>query len=117
MQMLSAIDLRRIKRLINGFDEIYDIHLKSAPKVFIHNIPERELDEDNGQVNHYTKLFHIDSDSVFDYISNIRASIEKLNHRIKTVITDCLMDTLIEANEAKTPANVEPSKKNKKYRR
>lgn len=111
MQMLSAIDLRRIKRLINGFDEIYDIHLKSAPKVFIHNIPDHETDDDNGQINHYTKLFHIDSESVFNYLATIRASIEKLNRRIKTVITDCLMDTLI---EAKSTAKIEPSKKRKK---
>lgn len=114
MQMLSAIDLRRIKRLISGFDEIYDIHLKSSPKVFIQNIPDQETDDDNGQINHYTKLFHIDSDSVFNYLATIRASLEKLNRRIKTVITDCLMDTLIEANEAKTPAMKEPSKKIKK---
>lgn len=105
------IDLRRIKRLINGFDEIYDIHLKSAPKVFIHNIPDHETDDDNGQINHYTKLFHIDSESVFNYLATIRASIEKLNRRIKTVITDCLMDTLI---EAKSTAKIEPSKKRKK---
>ena len=105
MQMLSATYLRRIKILLGGFDEIYDIHLNSAPKVFIHNIPDYETDDDNGQINHYTKLFHIESDSVFNYLSTIRASLEKLNRRIKTVITDCLMDTLI---EAKTQPKIEP---------
>ena len=34
MQMLSATDLRRIKRLLSGFDEIYDIHVKSAPRTY-----------------------------------------------------------------------------------
>lgn len=111
MQMLSATDLTRIKRLIGGFDEIYDIQLKVAPKVFINNIPDRELEDNNGQVNHYNLIFPISSDSVFEYISPIRDSLEKLNYRIKTVITDCLMDTLI---EAKTPVKIEPSKKSKK---
>ena len=111
MQMFSATDLRRIKRLISGFDEIYDIHLKSAPKGFIHNIPDRELDECNGQINHYNLIFPISSDGVFEYIAPLRASLEKLSYAIKTVITDCLMDTLI---EAKTPVKIEPSKKSKK---
>lgn len=106
MQMLSATDLTRIKRLISGFDEIYDIHLKSAPKVFINNIPDRELEDNNGQVNHYNLIFPISSDSVFEYIAPIRASLEKLHYRIKTVITDGLMDTLIEAKS--------PAKKTKK---
>ena len=107
MQMLSATDLRRIKRLISGFDEIYDIHVKSAPRGFI--IPEP--DEGEGQINHYSALFPISSDCVFEYIAHIRAALEKLNYGIKTVVTDCLMDTLI---EAKTPVKIEPSKKSKK---
>lgn len=107
MQMLSATDLRRIKRLISGFDEIYDIHVKSAPRGFI--IPEQ--DEGDGQINHYSALFPISSDCVFEYIAHIRAALEKLNYGIKTVVTDCLMDTLI---EAKTPVKIEPSKKSKK---
>ena len=111
MQMLSATDLSRIKRLLSGFDEIYDIHVKSAPKGFIHNIPDRELNEGNEQINHYNLIFPISSDCVFEYIAPIRASLEKLNYRIKTVVTDCLMDTLI---EAKTPVKIEPSKKSKK---
>ena len=107
MQMLSATDLRRIKRLISGFDEIYDIHVKSAPRGLI--IPEP--DEGEGQINHYSALFPISSDCVFEYIAHIRAALEKLNYGIKTVVTDCLMDTLI---EAKTPVKIEPSKKSKK---
>ena len=111
MQMLSATDLKRIKRLLGGFDEIYEIHVKSAPKGFIHNIPDRELNEGNEQINHYNLIFPISSDNVFEYIAQIRDSLEKLDYRIKTVITDCLMDTLI---EAKTPVKIEPSKKSKK---
>ena len=107
MQMLSATDLRRIKRLISGFDEIYDIHVKSAPRGFI----VLEPDEGEGQINHYSALFPISSDCVFEYIAHIRAALEKLNYGIKTVVTDCLMDTLI---EAKTPVKIEPSKKSKK---
>jgi hypothetical protein len=105
MQMLSATDLRRIKRLLSGFDETYDIHIKSAPKGFIHNIPDRELNEGNEQINHYNLIFPISSDCVFEYIAPIRDSLEKLDYRIKTVITDCLMDTLI---EAKTPRKDKP---------
>lgn len=108
MQMLSASGLTRIRRLLSGFDEIYDIHLISAPKVFIDNIPDRELDDNNGQINHYNVIFSISSDSVFEYIDPIRASLEKLHYRIKRVITDCLMDTLIEAKG--------PAKKTKKIK-
>lgn len=108
MQMLSATDLRRIKILLSGFDEIYDIHVKSAPKGFI--IPDQD-EGDGQQINHYSAIFPISTDGVFEYIAPIRASLEKLDYRIKTVITDCLMDTLI---EAKTPAKIEPSKKSKK---
>lgn len=100
IQMLSATDLRRIKRLLGGFDEIYDIQLKLAPLAFINDIPDKELNDNNGQINHYNLIFSISSDCVFCYIAPIRESLEKLNYRIKTVITDCLMDTLI---EAKTP--------------
>lgn len=114
MQMLSATDLRRIKRLLSGFDELYDIHIKSAPRGFIHNIPDRELDEGNGQINHYNLIFPISSDGVFEYIAPIRAALDKLNYGIKTVVTDCLMDTLI---EAKTPVKIEPSKKIKKEKK
>ena len=101
MQMLSASDLKRIRRLLGGFDEIYDIQLKVAPKLFINDIPDKELNDNSVQINHYNVIFTISSDSVFEYIAPLRDSIEKLTYRIKTVITDCLMDTLI---ETKTPA-------------
>lgn len=104
MQMLSATDLRRVKRLLSGFDELYDIHLKSEPKTFIQNVTDNDDDGENegghGLINHYNMLFHISSDCVFEYIAPLRDALDKLNYGIKTVITDCLMDTLI---EAKTP--------------
>jgi hypothetical protein len=118
MQMLSATDLRRVKRLLSGFDELYDIHLKSNPKTFIQNVTDHDDDGENegghGLINHYNMLFHISSDCVFEYIAPLRAALDKLNYGIKTVVTDCLMDTLI---EEKTPVKIEPSKKIKKEKK
>lgn len=106
--MLSVTDLRQIKLFFKGFDEINHIICSKPAKAFIQSMPEDVLEDYDeygdycGDANERDEepLFPISSDAVLNYISPVRAQLENLNAKLKTVVMDCLMDSLI---EAKTP--------------
>ena len=98
MQLLPASVLTRIKNLLNGFTESYEQFCRRKPKQFIYDgLDHESIEDDDKQINHCNLLFPISFDNVYGYISSIQVSIDKLNHNIHTLVTDSLMDALIDA--------------------
>lgn len=104
LQTLPVNILKRIRRMLDGFSEIYDRCIDSMPRNFIQNIADYDENGDKvGQINHFDKLFSINQGNVYDYVIQFQSTTDKLNHYMHRLISGSLLDVLIDAKSAEEP--------------